>query len=363
MGAYDINGNLVAETNKYVSGIHRPYWILHLDCGRKYFSVANIKTIIDTMKDESLNQLQLHFSEDRGFRFALNDMTVVTVDGDEYDLSDCVSSDLGGSLTESDMDEIIVYARSKDIDIVPSLDMPGHMSKVLTEFPEFRYNVNYEWTLDATNNSAVKFALAIVEKYANYFSLRGCKYWNIGADEVGYAGTGIGRWKFLNSSDIPIFVEFINTVADFVSSMGMIPRAFNDGLLYNADYSNLFNKNIEIYNWCSSTLMSETGIQSVDMLVKNGYRLINTNYDWYFIVPGSNSKTSNTDVENANILKVFKNGTTEYDQDGACICIWCDNDVTSDGGNAALPSILADVRSLGKGIKLALENIDYPIID
>lgn len=360
-GVYDKNGTLIGDAGSGSNVRNRPYWILHLDCARKYFSVANIKSMIDSMAINGLNQLQLHFSEDRGLRFALNDMTVVTIDGDEYDLSNCISTDLGGSLSESDMDEIIVYAHSKNIDIVPSLDMPGHMSKILAEFPQFKYYDNYAWTLDVTNNDAVKFALAIVEKYANYFKSRGCTFWNIGADEVGCTGS-IGRWRYLQSADIPTFVTFVNQVAELVTSMGFIPRAFNDGVIYSGDYANLFNKNIQIYNWCSSTLMGESGIRDATTLVKNGYTLINTNYDWYFVVPSSNSRTSNTAVENANILKVFKNGTTAYDQSGACICIWCDNDTTADGGNAAMNSILADITSLGKGIKLALPNLDYPII-
>lgn len=362
MSVYDKNGNLIGNVGGGTVVRNRPYWILHLDCGRKYFSVSNIKTIIDEMQENGLNQLQLHFSEDRGLRFALNDMTIVTTDGNQYDLSDCVSTDLGGSLSESDMDEIIVYARSKDIDIVPSFDMPGHMTKILTEFPQFKYYENYAWTLNATNSDAVKFALAIVEKYAKYFKTRGCKFWNIGADEVGYNGA-LGRWSMLTSSDIPTFVNFVNQVAELLISMGFIPRAFNDGVLYNGNYSNLYNKNIELYNWCSGSLMGENGIRSADVLVSNNYTLINTNYDWYFIVPSSNSRTSNTAVENANILKVFKNGTTAYDQSGACICVWCDNDTTADGGNAALSSILADIRSLGIGIGLTVPNLDYPIIN
>lgn len=370
-GVYDISGVLLADlggsgeryralrTGHYSE--KRPYWVLHLDCGRKYWSVSNVKSMIDSMQTNGLNQLQLHFSEDRGFRFELNDMTIVTTDGDEFDLSDCVSTDLGGAWSETDMDEIIVYARSKDIEIVPSLDMPGHMSKILTEFPQFRYKSAYAWTLNAKDQSAVKFALAIVEKYATYFISRGCRYWNIGADEVGNNG-GYGRWKYLDSSDIPDFVEFVNTIADFVSSMGMIPRAFNDGILYGENYSNLFNKNIEIYDWCSDNLMGETGIQPLSVLIENNYKLINTRYSWYLIVPATNSRTSNSDLEKADLLKNFYNGTASYDQDGACLAVWCDNDSTNDGGDAAMASILGNIASMGTGIGLTLAQIDYPII-
>ena len=365
---YDVNGlPLEGSGDQYkilrtgASASGRPYWVLHLDCGRKFFSVANIKTIIDTMHTNGLNQLQLHFSEDRGFRFALNDMTVITPDGDEYDLSGCVSTDLGGSLSESNMNEIISYARTKGIEVVPSLDMPGHMSKLLTQFTQFRYDSRYAWTLNVKDKDAVNFALAIVEKYAKYFLLMGCEYWNIGADEVGSQG-GNGRWKYLNEADIPAFVEFVNTVADLVSKMGLIPRAFNDGVLYNADYANLFNRNIEIYNWCSANLMGEPGIQNVDALVENGYKLINTRYDWYLVVPRTNERTSHSGLERANLLKNYYNGTTTHDQCGACLAVWCDNDTTNDGGDAAMTSILGNIASMGTGIGLTLAQLDYPII-
>lgn len=364
MAVYDKDGNLIGEVNSEGTGsgsskVHRPYWVLHLDCGRKLFSVVNIKKMIDKMATCGMNQLQLHFVENLGFRFALNDMTIVTTDGDEYDLTSCVSTTNGGALSEADMDEIIVYARSKKIDIVPSLNMPGHMNPIIAAFPQFRYYTDRDWTLNVKDDTAVKFALAIVEKYAKYFASRGCTFWNIGADEIGSMDDSRGRWQYVNSEDIPTFVNFVNKVAELVTSMGFTPRAFNDGAIYGGNYANLYNKNIEIYSWCERF----SGEQPVNTLVKNGYTLINTNRDWYFIVPSSNSETRNELVENANILKEFKSGTTTYDQDGACICIWCDTGGTYDGGNAAINSILADIESFGIGIQLTLAQLDYPIID
>ena len=52
------------------------YKIVHLDAGRKYFSVENIKKIIDTMDAAGYNQLELYLSDNQGFRFALDDMVV-----------------------------------------------------------------------------------------------------------------------------------------------------------------------------------------------------------------------------------------------------------------------------------------------
>lgn len=333
----------------------RPYWILHLDCGRKYFSVANIKSMLDTMALKGLNQLQLHFSESNGLRFALDDMNVITEDGIEYDLS--VALTTSGYLTQANMDDIIQYATAKSIDIVPSFDMPGHMSNILTHFQLFRYR-GYNWALDCTNDDAVKFGIAIADKYSKYFASRGCKFWNIGADEVGPGGAG--RWSDIITEDVPYFIRFINSAANKVAKNGLIPRMFNDGALYGPDYGIYLNRNIQIYYW--STL-NDPKIQSAQTLVNNGFDIINTNASWYFIIPTSNNRTSNSNVENANILKSFASGNLSTDQDGACICVWCDNDNTNDGGDAALSCILADITSLGVGIGLTTPNIDYPIIN
>lgn len=332
----------------------RPYWILHLDCGRKYFSVANIKSMLDTMALKGLNQLQLHFSESNGLRFALDDMTVVTEDGVEYDLS--VALTTTGYLTQANMDDIIQYATAKSIDIVPSFDMPGHMTNIINHFAAFRYRGS-AWALNCTDDDAVKFGLAIIDKYARYFASRGCKFWNIGADEVGPGGNG--RWSDIPADDVPYFVRFINLAAAKAVKNGLIPRIFNDGALYDSDYDVYLNRNIQIYYW--STL-NDTKIQSAQTLAKNGFSLINTNSQWYFIIPTSNNRTSNSIVENANILKSFASGNLSTDQDGACICVWCDSDNTNDGGDAALSCILADIASLGVGIGLTTPNIDYPII-
>ena len=52
------------------------YKIMHLDAARKYFSVENIKDLIDTSADAGFNQIELYLSDNQGFRLGLDDMTV-----------------------------------------------------------------------------------------------------------------------------------------------------------------------------------------------------------------------------------------------------------------------------------------------
>lgn len=115
--------------------------IFHLDCGRKYFSVSEIKGIIDQLAANHYTHLQLAFGNN-GFRFLLNDMSVgaytsnqvktaLTNGNNTYSNSKVDSNGKvpdSSILSESDMDKIIEYATTKGISIIPMLNTPGHMA-------------------------------------------------------------------------------------------------------------------------------------------------------------------------------------------------------------------------------------------
>ena len=100
------------------------YRIVHLDCGRKYFSKDWIIALLNEMKADGYNQLQLAFGND-GLRFLLDDMSF-TANGIKYLHSDVVSKVEAGNklqnssgdaswLTQTEMDEIIATAQTLGI--------------------------------------------------------------------------------------------------------------------------------------------------------------------------------------------------------------------------------------------------------
>ena len=228
------------------------YKILHLDCGRKYFSKDWIIALLNEMKADGYNQLQLAFGND-GLRFLLNDMSF-TANGTTYSHKTVVSKVEAGNklqnnsgdarwLTQTEMDEIIAAAKEKGIEIVPLLNLPGHANTIL-DIADDTYNASgSNNTLNvASNEEARNFGMAIFKKYVDYFAGKGCKFFNFGADE--YAndvyGPSDSRFSFsqLNSTQYSTFVSFINELAAYiktkdVNGVKMTPRAFNDGLYYN----------------------------------------------------------------------------------------------------------------------------------
>lgn len=176
--------------------------IFHLDCGRKYFTVDQIKQMIDYAAESNYTHVELAFGND-GLRFLLDDMSV-EVNGTTY-ASDKVTSaikqgnkefyDAGtNELTQSEMQQLIGYAREKKIGIIPMFDAPGHLQAVIRGMQALGLNVVYttptmsgtsvNWAIDPTDTASLAFVKALMEKYVAYFAKYGSsKYFNIAADE------------------------------------------------------------------------------------------------------------------------------------------------------------------------------------
>lgn len=170
--------------------------VFHLDCGRKYFSVAEIKSLIDTASAANYTHMELAVGND-SLRFLLDDMSV-TANGKTYASDDVKTQIHNGNvnyydagsvneLSQSDMDAIIAHAQSKNISIIPLINTPGHMDAILDCMTALGVeNAAYKdskRTIDLTNDTAVAFTQALLQKYINYFAGKGCGYFNLGADE------------------------------------------------------------------------------------------------------------------------------------------------------------------------------------
>lgn len=183
--------------------------ITFLDCGRKYFSVDSIKKIIDNAKKAGFNYIQLAVGND-GLRFLLDDMSI-TVNGKTYDSNKVSSAIHAGNevyhnfdideLTQSEMDTIISYAQAKGLGVIPCINSPGHMDAILSAANSLTgetcsYNKSVR-TIDVTNNTAVAFTRALIQKYITYFAGKGCQYFNIGADEYANVYTQAEVWDLV----------------------------------------------------------------------------------------------------------------------------------------------------------------------
>lgn len=343
--AVDTTDVIVKNTESAIRANINPKFhkIVSLDCGRKYFSKANIKTLIDNMYSAGLNELELHFSENQGFTFALDDMNVYTPNGTSYDLTQCLGSGDGSNnyLTESEMKEICAYGATKGIEVLPSFDMPGHMGKILNKFSQFQADSSTyagRCELDISNSVACEFAFAIIRKYARWFALNGAKHYNICADETTY-GTRLQ------------FVSFLNEACQNIAACGLIPRAFNDNIFAQNDLINYTDRAIQVCVW-------RTYGSTANPLVfkQQGLDMINANYTYlYWVLKSTGS--ANVDFDTSALasfdIEKYHNGGASGaiipNPNGVMFCIWCDSPSADgqDDGSAVIQYTASAISTFG----------------
>lgn len=215
---------------------------LSLDNGRKYYSVNWIKKMIRELSWAEMNTLVLHFTEEMGIGIASEKYPWLA--GRDGTL--CTQAEVATDntvLTHDEVREIIAYAKKYHIEIIPSLDSPGHMNYMVKKFNEkckdkaftfqyggkeytakagtnignyFKYgdyttdvvpgsrNTDYSRGIDISNTIAVAFTKSLIAEYAELFREAGCTKFDIGGDELlGWGSAAVStstapRWQQLD---------------------------------------------------------------------------------------------------------------------------------------------------------------------
>ena len=183
----------------------------HLDVARHFFDAEYIKTFIDILALHGINQFHWHITDDQGWRFEVKSMPELapkasirkkTVIGrncyskHSY-LYDNTEYGRGCYYTQQQMRDIVRYAAERYINIIPEIDLPGHMVAALSVYPELGctggpYEVWPVWgvaddVLCAGNPRTMEFLKKVLTEVCDIFPSR---YIHIGGDESPRV-----RWK------------------------------------------------------------------------------------------------------------------------------------------------------------------------
>ncbi len=287
---------------------------VHLDLARKYYTVEWVKNFIKQMSWMGYNALELHLSEDGGFRADFWDEDYYTDNYDpENDFSWLCGSyvqswvydetlpdgttgtytddpDAGKYLTTAELVEICEVAKEYHIEIIPSFDSPAHMDYITWKFEQnYKSNMSYSFTYDGTTYKASStsgcinytgrtgrpsptwphyttiditdgtmakaFVFALYEDMADFFKeYAGSTKFNIGADEVNLTSSASSwprKWSY------SAFPGYINDLNRMLNEKDYTVRAYNDFIgstTYNQSNSAAvykFDDNIEICYWTS----------------------------------------------------------------------------------------------------------------
>ena len=172
---------------------------LLLDEGRHFFGVEQVKKYLDIMEVHKLNKFHWHLTEDQGWRIEIKKYPRLTEVGSirkgtcikkDFTSHDGVPYGEGMWYTQEQIREIVAYAAAKGIDVIPEIDLPGHMQGALAAYPELGctggpYEVWTRWgvsedVLCAGNEKVYEFLENVLTEVCELFPY---EYIHIGGDE------------------------------------------------------------------------------------------------------------------------------------------------------------------------------------
>lgn len=175
---------------------------MEIDCARHFFSIEQLKKMLDIMAVYKMNRMHWHLTDDQGWRLEmpkypkLTTMAATPLNNYMYDFDAGTSYMLNEPYgpyyySVEDMKELVAYAKERHIEICPEIDMPGHMQAAIAAYPEFsttpegEHPVRY-WpgvssdVLDISNPAVVQFLKDIMDQLIEIFPY---EYIHIGGDE------------------------------------------------------------------------------------------------------------------------------------------------------------------------------------
>lgn len=178
---------------------HRGYM---LDVARHFFSKTEVKRILDIMATYKMNRFHWHLTDDQGWRIdipeypklaqvgAVRKGSFVNAGGSSKFFDD-TEYGRGMYYTLDDLREIVAYAKNLNIEIIPEIDLPGHMVAAVTAYPEFscdptkKYEVRIDGgiskdVLNIGKDETIDFLKCVLGHMAEIFPY---KYIHLGGDE------------------------------------------------------------------------------------------------------------------------------------------------------------------------------------
>lgn len=223
------------------------YRSFHIDCARHYFPVEELKKMIRMAAVFKLNHFHWHISDDQGWRIesrrfrGLHEVGAVRK-GDYFGRYNSDKTE-GTYYTQSEVREIIEYCGQFGIEVVPEIDMPGHVLSILAAYPELSCTGEpvevgtragiYKDIFCAGKEEVFIFIESLLDELLELFP---GKYFHIGGDEAPKE-----RWKecphcqkrikeegLKNEQELQGYME--NRIASWLLKRGRIPIVWNEAV-------------------------------------------------------------------------------------------------------------------------------------
>jgi hexosaminidase len=260
-----------------------------LDVCRTWITKEAVMEFIDLLAHHKINKLRLHLTDDEAWRIEIKshpELAAVGVfrggDSPVWPRYGKWGEKWGGYYTQSDMREIIDYAKVRNIEVIPEIDLPGHSLTMASIHPEIL--CNYTPNLSSSFGYDTRSAFC-ASKESNYALLHDIltevcqlfdtKYIHIGGDEV-----ETSQWKSCPdckalmarkgySSPEQLQAHFMTRLSDMLTECGKYPAVWNEAI----DGGQL-DKNTVVYGWM--------GVKECRTAASRGYKTVVMPGQWFY---------------------------------------------------------------------------------
>ncbi|RSS65983.1 beta-N-acetylhexosaminidase [Streptomyces sp. WAC07061] len=125
-GAGEVPGGEVTDTPRFA------YRGAMVDVARHHFPVEQVKRYVDQVAQYKINTLHVHLTDDQGWRIAVDSWPRLAAYGGASE----VGGGPGGHWTKDEYRDLVAYAARRYVDVVPEIDMPGHVNAALASYAE-----------------------------------------------------------------------------------------------------------------------------------------------------------------------------------------------------------------------------------
>ena len=314
----------------------------HLDVSRHFFTKEYVMEIIDWLAFYKLNKLHLHLTDDQGWRVQIDQFPLLTEIGawrtfnnlDSICIEKAKSNPYyqidprfiktvngqqvyGGFYTKQDIRDIIDYATAHYIDVVPEIDMPGHMSAAIRAYPFLSctdsagWGNEFSYPICPCREDVIDFSRRVWDEIADLFPY---SVVHIGSDEVekNTWETSTDCQNFMNQHNLTDLKEiqnyFVTQMQEHLEAKGKTVVAWDDVIDGSVD------ANLIMMYW------REWLPDSPERCAQNGNRIILTPWDHFYI----SSPHTDQNLENLYTFDAEKKYSAAVNEKviGLQSCVW-----------------------------------------
>ncbi len=279
-----------------------------LDCVRHFFTVAEIKKLIDAMAMFKMNVFHWHLTDDQGWRIQIDRYPLLTEIGSKRPYSDFgrdyEPGEYGGFYTKDDIREIVAYCTARCIEVIPEIEFPGHATSILAAYPELSCDGHpvqvstrggvHTNTICVSSEKTMEFVQNVLTEVAGLFP---GKRIHLGGDEA-------PKDHWMNCPHCQAYMEehglknalelqcdFTNRVAEFLKQYDKTAVVWSDSIkghnlspeVTSQYWVGDINLTTEHLNKGGKTIMSTCGVFYLDM--SYGQTAVSTTYNRFTLPP------------------------------------------------------------------------------